>query len=111
MRKLRTTPARRSSGLDEASGAPPFQRACSIELSEDKSGLEDAPREEVAAEVGPVSGSAFAGGAVLGGSIWHVARTPSPSSTCIWFPETSTMRPVTTSPSLCSARYSSRPVG
>ena len=41
----------------------------------------------------------------------QVAWTPSPSSTLRALPETSVMRPVTTSPSLCSAMYSSRLVG
>ena len=40
IRKLRTCPGRTPSGLDGPSAAPPFQRACSMELSDDKSGFD-----------------------------------------------------------------------
>src|ERR1035441_1613336 len=96
MRKLRIWPLRGPSPLGPLPPWPPFQRACSMLVKEDRSTL-----------------SCLKFSSSLGASALnrHVAWTPSPSSTLAREPETSVMRPVTTSPSLRSAIYSSRPVG
>src|SRR5580693_853638 len=46
MRNLRIWPVRTGSGLAPAAGAAPFQRACSIEPREDKSGFERISEED-----------------------------------------------------------------
>src|SRR5439155_19117665 len=95
IRKLRTCPARTGSAL----GGPPepvFHFACNMEVSEERSAFDS------------FGASAFAGVAAV---TLQVAWIPSPSSTRAWLPESSMSRPVTTSPALCSAMYSSRPVG
>src|SRR5882724_6237913 len=74
MRKLRTCPALAASGLDmlplpPLEAAPPFQRAVSMELNDDKSAL-------------PSACAAFSGSVCFSGTMWHVPKTPpSPSST------------------------------
>src|ERR1035438_371701 len=97
MRKLRIWPLRGPSPLGPPPPPwPPFQRACSMLVKEDRSTL-----------------SCLKFSSSLGASALnrHVAWTPSPSSTLAREPDTSVIRPVTTSPSLCSAIYSSRLVG
>src|SRR5208282_6108484 len=103
MRNLRICPARIASGFSSAAGGPLFQRACSIEPNDDRLGLDDEEDDGGSARL-----SSFAS---RSSGIRHVATTPSPSSTRALPSETSIMRPVTMSPSLCSARYSSKPVG
>src|SRR5579864_4144409 len=94
MRKLRICPAEDASGLAAMGEAPLFHLACNMELSEPRS-------------------AAFAAGAFssfegASSTMRQVANTPSPSSTRATPPFTCCTRPVTLSPSLCSAIYSSR---
>jgi len=97
MRKLRISPVRAGSAFAAGAG-PLFQRACSMELNDDRSALFSSR----------ASSFCFAG---VAAAMWQVAWIPSPSSARALLPEPSIIRPVTTSPSLCSAIYSSRPVG
>src|SRR5450755_838331 len=87
IRKLRTCPARTGSAFT-GPPAPLFHRACNIELSEERSAFDS------------FGASVFAGAAAV---ILQEAWIPSPSSTRAGPPESSIIRPVTTSPSLCSA--------
>ncbi len=87
IRKLRIWPVRRGSAAAGAAVAP-FQRACSMEVSEERSGA-------AADRFWPL------GAAVLAPRR-QVARMPSPSSTVAMAPDCSTTRPETMSPSLCS---------
>src|SRR5260370_22397362 len=101
MRKLRICPVWRASALETPlaelllGDAPPFQRACNIEVSEERSGFNSGFADDV-----PVSGCCSAGFCF---DIEHAAWTPSPNSTRAFPPETSIMRPATISPCLCSA--------
>src|SRR4029077_20113535 len=92
--KLRICPAEEASGLAAMGEAPLFQRCCNTELSDPRS---------AAFATGNFSSFADASSTMR-----HAANTPSPNSTRAIPPETCTTRPVTTSPSLCSAMYSSR---
>ena len=98
MRKLRICPARAGSRLAGAPAAAPFFHCeASIEVSDERSALPLVCDAVSAAPPAPFAG--------------HVARIPSPNSTLASWVEASITRPVTTSPSLCSAMYSSRLLG
>ena len=92
--KDRTSPARTALGLEETLG-PDFHFCASIAESEEMSAFEEL-----------ADASALFASASL-----HCAITPSPSSTLARVAETSTTRPLTLSPALCSAMYSSIEVG
>src|SRR5215468_2419735 len=93
MRKLRTWPARIESSFATPDEGPLFQRALSMALSDAISRGCDGAETDFAAS--------------LLAAALQIAITPSPNSTFPPSSEASIMRPVTTSPALCSAMYSS----
>src|SRR5665213_1864920 len=92
--KDRTSPARTALGLEDTLG-PDFHFCASMAESEEMSAF------EALADASEAFSSASL----------HDAITPSPNSTLARVAETSTTRPLTLSPALCSAIYSSIDVG